>query len=75
MKKEIISNNTAAIVKEVCIGSQKFIVRKTNVSVNNENVCVLQLLELLKNLGKYIRKFPDVAFRYYYEMRLDNVLT
>ncbi len=104
MKKEIVSNNTAAIVKEVSIGSQKFIVRRTNVSINNENVCVLQLLELLKNLNeymdgdlnsirrkvadfaianhitkddidRYIRKFPDTVFRYYYEMRLYNVLT
>ncbi len=74
MKKEIVNSNTAAIVKEVCIDREKFIVRKTNVSINNENICVLQSLELLQNPDKYIRKFPDAACRFYYEMRLDNVL-
>jgi len=103
MKKEIVSNNIAAIVKEVPIGKQTFIVRRTNVPVTKENVRVLQLLELLKNLGtyldsgydearekirkhslachikkedidRYIRQYPDSTFRYYYEMRLDDVL-
>ncbi len=103
MKKEIVSNNIAAIVREVLIGKQPFIVRRTNVPISEENVKVLQLLELLKNLDsyldssydearetiknyslanhitreavdKYIRKYPDSTFRYYYEMRLDNVL-
>ena len=104
MKKEIVSNNIAAIVREVSIGKQAFIIRKTNVPISNENVKVLQLLELLKNLDsyldsnydearerikqfslsnnitkekidRYIRNYPDSTFRYYYEMRLDNVLT
>ena len=48
MKKEIVSNNIAAIVREVSIGKQTFIVRKTNVPISTENVKVLQLLELLK---------------------------
>ena len=103
MKKEIVSNNIAAIVREVSIGKQPFIVRRTNIPISSENVKVLQLLELLKNLDsyldsdyddarekikkysltnhitremidKYIRKYPDSTFRYYYEMRLDNVL-
>jgi len=103
MKKEIVSNNIAAIVREVSIGKQSFIVRRTNVPISGDNVKVLQLLELLKNLDsyldsdydearekikkyslanqitreaidKYIRKYPDSTFRYYYEMRLDNVL-
>ena len=103
MKKEIVSNNISAIVREVSIGKQSFIVRRTNVPIFNDNVKVLQLLELLKNLDsyldndydearekikkyslanhitkeaidQYIRKFPDSTFRYYYEMRLDNVL-
>ena len=103
MNKEIVSNNIAAIVREVSIGSQSFIVRKTNVPISSENVKVLQLLELLKNLDsyldsdygearekiqnyslsnhifrddidRYIRRYPDSTFRYYYEMRLDHVL-
>lgn len=103
MKKEIVSNNIAAIVREVSIGKQSFIVRKTNVPISRDNVIVLQLLELLKNLDsyldtdydearetlknysltnhitradidRYIRRYPDSTFRYYYEMRLDYVL-
>ena len=103
MKKEIVSNNIAAIVREVAIGSQLFIVRKTNIPISGDNVKVLQLLELLKNLDsyldsdydearekiknyslsnhitkenidRYIRRYPDSTFRYYYEMRLDHVL-
>lgn len=104
MKKEIVSNNVAAIVKHILIGQQAFILRKSNVSITNENVRTLQLLELLKNLDdhidvdcnearekltyfidknqitkkgvdQYIREYPDSTFRYYYEMRLDDVLT
>lgn len=103
MKKEIVSNNIAAVIREVTFGKQTFIVRRTNVPVTAENVHVLQLLELLKNLdayldssyeearGKiqhysmtkhitkkdidqYIRAYPNSTFRYYYEMRLDDVL-
>lgn len=103
MKKEIVSNNIAAIVREVLIGRQTFIVRRTNVPISSENVHVLQLLELLKNLDnyldgdykgarekikkytlanniqktdidQYIRYYPDSTFRFYYEMRLDDVL-
>lgn len=54
MKKEIVSNNVAAIVREVSIGKQTFIVRRTKVPISAENVRVLQLLELLKNLDAYL---------------------
>lgn len=54
MKKEIVSNNIAANVREISIGRQTFIVRRTNVPINAENVRVLQLLELLKNLDSYL---------------------
>ena len=103
MKKEIVSNNISAIVREVLIGNQTFIVRRTNVPITEKNVRVLQLLELLKNLDnyldgdykearkkielyslsnhiqkadidQYIRHYPDSTFRFYYEMRLDDVL-
>ena len=92
----------AAKVREVPIGKRTFIVRKPVVPVNEENVYVLQLLDLLKNLDmyldesydvahdkvsqfvqihgitkndvdSYIREFPIAIFRYYYELRLDDV--
>ena len=103
MKKEIVTNNAAAIVREVSIGRQKFIIRRTNVMISEDNVKTLQFLDLLKNLDvylvenndqvreiirkycmtnsitresidKYIRAYPDSTFRYYYEMRLSDVL-
>jgi predicted transcriptional regulator of viral defense system len=104
MKREIVSNHVAAIVKEVTIGKQTFILRRSKVFITQENAPILQLLDLLKNLGdyldgdyhtarekitnyifankitkeeidRYIRNYPDSTFRYYYEMRLDNVFT
>ncbi len=61
MKKEIVSNNIAAIVREVTIGKQVFIVRRTNVPITDKNVKALQLLELLKNLDSYIDNGYDEA--------------
>lgn len=101
-KVEIVSNNMSAKVREISIGKRIFIVRKPIVPINNENVYVLQLLDLLKNLDAYldydydtarekvaqfvqahnitqnevdmyIRNFPVVIFKYYYELRLDDV--
>ena len=54
MKKEIVSNRMAAIVREVVIGEQTFIIRRPYVQINNDNVNVLQLLDLLKNLDRYL---------------------
>lgn len=53
MKKEIVSNNIAAVIREIPIGKQIFIVRKSCIPVNSDNVRVLQFLELLKNLDRY----------------------
>ena len=48
-------------VREVPIGKRTFIVRKPVVPVNEENVYVLQLLDLLKNLDVYLDESYDVA--------------
>lgn len=102
-KPEIVSNHMAAKVREVMIGNRAFIIRRPVVPVTKENVYVLQLLDLLKNLDTYldcgydtarerislyvslhnitrvdvdlyIREFPVNIFKYYYEMRLNDVL-
>lgn len=102
-KIEIVSNNIAANKREIPIGKRSFIVRKSNVPVNEENVNVLQMLDLLKNLDayldddydsarkkfadyifiheirkqdvdRYIRQYPVTVFKYYYELRLEDVL-
>lgn len=49
---EIVSNNISDD-GEVLIGNRRFIVRKPVVPITKENVYVLQMLELLKNLDAY----------------------
>ena len=100
---EIVSNNTNSSGREVRIGNRRFYVRQPVVPITKENVYVLQMLELLKNLDAYldysyeearerfaeyisvhgirrsdvdlyIRKYPIVTFKYYYELELDHVL-
>ena len=49
---EIVSNNISDD-GEVLIGNRRFVVRKPVVPITKENVRVLQMLELLKNLDAY----------------------
>ena len=63
MKKEIVSNNIAAIV------------RKTNVPISEDNVKVLQLLELLKNLDSYLDSDYDEAREKIKKYSLANHIT
>ena len=51
---EIVSNNTNSSDREVRIGNRRFYVRKPVVKITKENVYVLQMLELLKNLDAYL---------------------
>lgn len=51
---EIVSNNTNSSDREVRIGNRRFYVRKPVVQITKENVYVLQMLELLKNLDAYL---------------------
>lgn len=50
---EIVSNNVSDD-GEVQIGNRRFVVRKPIVPITKENVYVLQMLELLKNLDAYL---------------------
>lgn len=51
---EIVSNNTNSSNREVKIGNRRFYVKKPIVRITNENVYVLQMLDLLKNLDVYL---------------------
>ncbi len=75
MKKEIVSNNMAAIVREITIGRQTFIVRRTNVPISEDNVKTLQLLELLKNLDAYLDGNYDEARKKIRSYCLSNGIT
>lgn len=58
---EIVSNNTNSSDREVRIGNRRFYVRKPIVQITKENVYVLQMLELLKNLDAYLDYSYDEA--------------
>lgn len=51
---EIVSNNTKSSDREVRIGNRRFYIRKPIVQITKENVYVLQMLEILKNLDAYL---------------------
>ena len=51
---EIVSNNTNSSAREILIGNRLFYVKKPVVPITEENVYVLQILELLKNLDAYL---------------------
>ena len=51
---EIVSNNTNSSDREVRIGNRRFYVKRPIVQITKENVYVLQMLELLKNLDAYL---------------------
>lgn len=56
--QEISTNEIAANIKYVKVGKRTFRIRKSRVEVDSENVKLLQLLDLLKDLGKY-SEFDD----------------
>lgn len=75
MKKEIVSNRMAAIVREVIIGEQTFIIRRPYVQIDNDNVNVLQLLDLLKKLDCYLDCSYDEAREKIKKYSLANKIT
>ena len=63
---EITSNHMAARVRQIELGSRKFIIRHPVVPVTNDNADVLQMLDLLKNLDLYNDgSYEDASKRFY----------
>ena len=52
-KIEIVSNESAPVVRDINLGNQTFTVRKSRIQVDENNQKVLQLLELLKDVEEY----------------------
>ena len=52
--KEIVTNESSAIVRTVQFNKRNFQIRKTKVPIDNDNYKVLQLLTLLEKYDKYI---------------------
>ena len=52
--QEIVTNETSAKVREIDIGGQKFLIRKPKAFITEENCVVLQFLDFLSDIDKYI---------------------
>lgn len=52
--QEIVTNETSAKVREIDIGGQKFLIRKPKAFITEENCFVLQFLDFLSDIDKYI---------------------
>lgn len=62
---EITSNRAAARIREIELGSRKFIIRHPVVPINNDNAAVLQMLDLMKSLDTYIdSSYQDAAIMF-----------
>ncbi len=51
---EIVSNQASAKCREVSVKNQKIMLRRPRTEITKENVSILQLLDLLKDLKQYI---------------------
>lgn len=58
---EIVSNQASAKCREVSVRNQKIMLRSPRTEVTNENYSVLQLLDLLKDLGQYVDEDKEQA--------------
>ena len=69
---DIVSNNTSSSPREVEIGNRRFHVRKPIEEITGDNVYVLQMLDLLKDLDDFLdygyeearEKFADYIHKY-----------
>lgn len=59
--EEITSNYAPAQVREITIKNRKYIVRRSNVEVTDENVKILQLLDCLKDIEKCAEEEMEVC--------------
>ena len=52
--QEIVTNEASAKVREVDIKGQKYIIRKPKAKITEENMYVLQFLDFLSDIDKYM---------------------
>lgn len=50
---EVVSNNASANVREVLIKNRKIVLRKSRITITEQNYRILQLLDLLKDIELY----------------------
>ena len=52
--QEIVTNEASAKVREIDIKGQKFIIRKPKAKITEDNIYVLQFLDFLSDIDKYL---------------------
>lgn len=71
---EIVSNNASAKYREINIGDKQFVLRSSPLLIDSNNVYVLQLLDLLKNIDFYIDgNFKDAKSKVYDYINAHNI--
>lgn len=60
---EIVSNQASAKSREISIKNRRILLRKTRVKITKDNVLVLQLLDLLKDIERYADNISDAAVK------------
>ena len=72
--QEIVSNEASAKVREVEIKGQRFIIRKPRTEITEENYRVLQFLDFLADLDKYLDgSVEDVSARLIQIIKDENI--
>lgn len=71
---EIVSNNATAKYREINIVDRQFVLRSSPLLIDSNNVYVLQLLDLLKNIDFYIDgNFKDAKPKVYDYINAHNI--
>ena len=71
---EIVSNNASAKYREISISDRQFVLRNSPLLIDSNNVYVLQLLDLLKNIDFYIDgNFKDAKPKVYDYIKAHNI--
>ena len=73
--EEITSNYAPAVVRELTIKNRKYILRRPNVVVTEENVQVLQFLDCLKDVDRCAEEALDVCGQILTKYAMEHEIT
>ena len=72
--QEIVSNETSAKVREIEIKGQRFVLRKPRAEITEDNYRVLQFLDFLVDMDKYLDgSVEDVSARLIQIIKDENI--
>ena len=73
--QEIVTNEASAKVREIKIKGQKFIIRKPKAKITEENIYVLQFLDFLSDIDKYLDGSSSNTFEKLEKLIKDEKIT